>query len=183
MIHHGLIADFITESNSAHAKGSAYRLEVGYPVYLNQGQQNIPGCLVTLNNSTTLLQILDQFHGYSSMNPEKSLYLRVEVEVFINEGIQQAFAYVMNPKKLPKSALLIEDGNWEENLKITPPKSIELSEREKTYIRKLSRSSGRDIVPIQLDLYRNLLNQGIIVDKGRRLALTKFGLELSRYLD
>ena len=49
-------------------------------------------------------------------------------------------------------------------------------------ILKLGASSGRDIVPINLDIYRDLLNKGLIVDKGRRLALTNLGFDVYKYL-
>ncbi len=53
--------------------------------------------------------------------------------------------------------------------------SFELSPRQATYVKRLSQITGREIVPIDLDLYRELLKLEIIIDKGRRLALTKLG--------
>ena len=63
-----------------------------------------------------------------------------------------------------------------------PPLSNKLSDSQKRYILKLGASSGRDIVPINLDIYRDLLNKGLIVDKGRRLALTNLGFDVYKYL-
>jgi hypothetical protein len=57
-----------------------------------------------------------------------------------------------------------------------------LTEKQATYIQRLGRSSGREIVPIDLTLYRELMNLELIVDKGRRLALSKLGQEVFRHL-
>lgn len=183
MVHHGLISNFITESKKASTQGSVYRLEVGYPVFSRDGNTSISGDLVTLSNFETLITLLDQFYGYSATQPDKSLHHRVQVQV-VDELGQTALSwtYAINPKKLSKNAKLIENGDWIENFNSFPPFTMQLSERERTYISKLGQCTGRDIVPIQMDLYRSLINQGIIIDKGRRLALTKLGQEICRYL-
>lgn len=165
-------------------KGAAYRLEVGYPIVIKEGVNEIPGEIVTCQVSETSLRLMDEFHGFSRINPEKSLYIREEVSVRTQSGeMVQAQCYFFNPLKLPKSAKLIAHGNWQEDIRINPPYTSKLNEREKDYIRKLGNSSGREIVPYQLDLYRELTNKGIIVDKGRRLALTRFGQEVLRFIE
>ncbi len=165
-------------------KGCAYRLEVGYSVVSTHGAQMVPGDLITCRKSDVLLSLLDEFHGFSFKTPEKSLFLRMQTEVYLDDGTtEKAYVYSINPLKLPKTAKLIENANWIEDFASNPPATVKLNDREKEYIRKLGNSSGRDIVPIQLDLYRGLMNQGIIVDKGRRLALSKFGQEVFRYLE
>lgn len=58
----------------------------------------------------------------------------------------------------------------------------ELTPRQTTYVKRLSQVTGREIVPIDLDLYRELLKLGLIVDKGRRLALSKLGKEVAAAL-
>ncbi len=67
------------------------------------------------------------------------------------------------------------------------PQSIEalvheLTSRQAGYVKRLSQILGREIVPIDLDLYRELLKLGLIIDKGRRLALTKLGKEVAAAL-
>jgi hypothetical protein len=61
-----------------------------------------------------------------------------------------------------------------------------LTAKQKAYIQRLGlstgRSKGREIVPIDLGLYRELMHLEIVVDKGRRLALTELGQELCRML-
>lgn len=178
---------FFNEENittNVFVKGSAYRLEVGYSVISTQGSQMVPGDLIKCNKSEVLLSLLDQFHGFSFKTPEKSLYLRMLTDIYLDDGsIEKAYVYSINPLKLPKTAKLIESGNWMEDFSQNPPLTEKLKDREKEYIRKLGNSSGRDIVPIQLDLYRELMNMGMIVDKGRRLALSKLGQEVFRYLE
>lgn len=181
-IHHGLIANFAIEAQNAKVIGTVYRLEVGYPVLLNKGNHSVSGELVTLENANTLVPVLDQFHGVSQIEPHKSLFFRVEIPVLANGAQQMAYTYVINPQKLTPLATLIENGDWEQDLQTKQPLTEILTAQERTYIIKLSNSSGREIVPIQLDLYRSLLSKKIIIDKGRRLALTKLGQEISWYL-
>ena len=59
----------------------------------------------------------------------------------------------------------------------------QLSEKQATYVKRLGKSTSREIVPIDLNLYRELMNLELIVDKGRRLALSKLGLEVYRHLE
>ncbi len=60
--------------------------------------------------------------------------------------------------------------------------SLELSLRQANYVKKLGQISGRDILPIDLDLYRELMKLGLIIDKGRRLALTDLGKKVAAQL-
>lgn len=60
--------------------------------------------------------------------------------------------------------------------------TAKLSLEQVLYLRKLSSATGRQVVPINLRLYRELLNLELIVDKGRRLALSKLGHEVIRFL-
>jgi hypothetical protein len=110
--------------------------------------------------------------------------MRVERPVLV-QGAKKpgtSWVYLLNKAKLPKEAVLIESGNGRDFLAQHPPLTTQLSDSQKRYILKLGASSGRDIVPINLDIYRDLLNKGLIVDKGRRLALTNLGIEVFRYL-
>lgn len=59
--------------------------------------------------------------------------------------------------------------------------SAKLSPEQRQYLRKLGSATGRQVVPINLRLYRELLNLELIVDKGRRLALSKLGHEVIRF--
>lgn len=182
-VHFRLIESYLEESQFAHIQGKAYRLKVGFPVLLQQGDDQIPGQLVTLKASEMALGLMDEFHGYNPMDPAKSLYHRAEVEVTTSEGAKAlAWCYFLNPKKLPSNALEIPGGDWVSLLEKEKPLTSQLSERQRTYIQKLGKCSGRDIVPIDLPLYRELMNLELIVDKGRRLALSKTGQEVYRYL-
>ncbi len=182
MIHFDKIAEAIQTSEKAWANGAAYQLRVGYPVILNEPGQKIPGYVVELSSHEMLLPMLDTFYGFSVLDPAKSLHLREKVEVVLEKGpTVDCWIYYLNPKKLPPTAQLISDGDWESRIQ-GPKFTDQLTERQKTYIRRLGAATGREVVPIDLPLYRELMNLELIVDKGRRLALSKFGQEVYRYL-
>lgn len=182
LVHFSKIKDFVLSSQSAQIKGSAYRLKVGYPVVLEEGQDMVSGLVVTLNNNALLIGLLDEFHGLNPLHPEKSLYYRKDVVANLGDSKEVVYTYFLNPAKLPKNSIHIENGDWILSLQQQPALTEKLSDRQRSYILKLGASSGRDIVPIDLPLYRELMNLELIVDKGRRLALSKLGHEVYRYL-
>lgn len=184
MVHYQKIQEYITKTMPATIQGSVFRLQVGYPVYVQQGTTQIPGQIVEMEAPEILFKILDEFHGFSPINPEKCLYWKTDVKATIGDGsLVDAITYALNPVKLPKSARLIENGDWKQDLNQRPALTDQLTERQVRYVVKLGKSTGRDIVPIDLDLYRELMKLDLIVDKGRRLALTSFGKEVFRYLN
>jgi gamma-glutamylcyclotransferase (GGCT)/AIG2-like uncharacterized protein YtfP len=183
MVHHNKLAAMVKEVKPASCEGVLYRLPVGYPVMV-EGPGTVKGELLTLNSFKDIIKIIDEFEGYSATTPDKSLNLRVEKPVLVDGAKKPStsFVYVLNPVKLPKEATRIESGDYREVMTVQPPLSNQLSDSQKRYILKLGASSGRDIVPINLDIYRDLLNKGLIVDKGRRLALTNLGFDVYKYL-
>ena len=183
LVHFNKIQEFIEKSTPASTVASAYRLKVGFPVLLDEGQDRVEGQLLELRTTEFLVNLLDEFHGFHKLDESKSLYFRREIIVFTDQGEQQAWAYVLNPKKLPKNATLIQGGDWKASLQAEPPLTEKLTERQRTYIQRLGQSTGREIVPIDLPLYRELMNLEMIVDKGRRLALSKTGHEVFRFLN
>lgn len=183
MVHFSKIQNFIESSIPARIQAAAYRLKVGFPALL-QGEGVADGHLVEIRSNDLLIGLLDEFYGYNAQVPEKSLYTRQEVTVTV-EGVSEpirAWVYFLNPKKLPANATLIEDGDWKKSMDSEPVLTSKLTERQITYIQRLGKSTGREIVPIDLTLYRELMNLELIVDKGRRLALSKFGQEVYRHL-
>ena len=182
LVHFEKIKEFIVHSVPAQIQGSAYRLKVGFPVVLQEGFDAICGHLVTLKANDLLFSLLDQFHGFCQTEESQSLYFRKPVAVRADEGEELAETYFLNPQKLPKTATFIENGDWKQSLAQQPALTDKLTERQKTYIARLGATTGREIVPIDLPLYRELMNLEMIVDKGRRLALSKMGHEVFRYL-
>jgi gamma-glutamylcyclotransferase (GGCT)/AIG2-like uncharacterized protein YtfP len=182
-VHYGKIAEFVKESKSACLKGCAYRLESGFPIYSMEGIDLVPGALVRLETSAGFWRVLDELHACSPANPEKSLFHRVVTVAEADGEAVHCQVYAVNPKRLPRSALLISGGDWLSDIAEREPMVNSLTSNQRHYIQKLGRSTGRDIVPINLDLYRELMNKGLIVDKGRRLALTSLGQEVFRYLE
>lgn len=183
MVHYNKVSSFVVENRKATATGSVYRLEVGFPVYNHEGQDNIEGQLLTLSSADVLMKLLDEYHGYNAKDPSKSLFFKTEIDVTLEGQNIRAITYSINLSKLPSTAVLVKDGNWLDDYNRQPPLTLTLSDRQKLYVKKLGASSGRDIVPINLDLYRELMGKALIVDKGRRLALSKLGQEVFRYLE
>lgn len=183
LVHFHKIRDFVTNKSPAKIQGTAYRLKVGFPVVLDEGQDDISGQIVYLNATDLLLNLLDEFHGYNKQEELKSLYYRKEIPVQKPDGTEElAWVYFLNPQKLPANAALIVGGDWQRALQAHPPLTEKLTERQISYILRLGNSTGREIIPIDLALYRELMNLEMIVDKGRRLALSKTGHEVFRYL-
>lgn len=184
MIHFSKIQNFVESLAFARTKGTAYRLKVGFPALVKGGGDLVPGQLVELKGSELLKALLDEFYGYNPLDPDKSLYSRDEVNVY-TEGSSEpvrAWTYFLNPLKLPVTAAVIPGGDWKKSIEDQPALTSRLSERQMTYIQRLGRSTGREIVPIDLTLYRELMNLELIIDKGRRLALSSLGQEVFRHL-
>ena len=182
MVNFEKLKGFVSRVRPALAKGTAVRLPVGYPAICIDGSDAIQGQILDLEASDTLLSILDEFHGFNPNKPEKSLMIKAELDV-VCENLQfKALAYVLNPDRMPKKLEVIEQGDWVRNLQENPPLTERLNDKQKQYVSRLGASSGREIVPIDLDLYRQLMSLEIVADKGRRLALTKLGKELYKHL-
>lgn len=184
MVHFSKIQNFVESSVLARVKATAYRLKVGFPAVVKGGSDLVPGQLMEIKASEMLVNLMDEFHGYNKMDPDQGLCTREEIDVYPEgaSGSVKAWIYFLNPLKLPVNAVQIADGDWQRSLKEQPALTSLLSERQINYILRLGRSSGREIVPIDLGLYRELMNLELIVDKGRRLALSKFGQEVYRHL-
>lgn len=184
MVHFAKIQDFIVSSQPASIKASAYRLKVGFPVLLKEERHEVRGQLVELRASEILLGLLDEFYGVNRLDATKSIYSREKAAVKCESpsSVTEAWVYYLNPKKLPAGAVLLNDGDWHASLQKEPALTAQLSEKQISYIQRLGRATGREIIPIDLPLYRELMNLELIVDKGRRLALSKLGHEVYRHL-
>lgn len=189
MFHFKKLKPFIISSEPASIKALAYRLPVGFPVVVAQKNSNeqfdeIIGQLIELSCDNTLLALMDTLHGINPNDPEKGLHQRVTAQVTKKSGqTEEAQIYIFNPKKLSAKAVRIPGGVWQESLINNPPLTEQLTERQKCYVLKLGSAKGRDIVPINdLSLYRELMKLELIVDKGRRLALSSLGKEVYNHL-
>ena len=184
MQHFAKIQKFALSVVPARIQAKAFRLKIGLPVVLEQGQDWVPGQLIEVQASDILLGLWDEMLGFNPLLPNDSLSLRKEVKVQV-QGVEQsltAWVYFLHPEKLPVNAVEIPDGDWMRSLQESPSLISKLTDRQTTYIKRLGQSTGREIVPIDLPLYRELMNLELIVDKGRRLALSKLGQEVFRNL-
>ncbi len=185
MVHFSKIQNFVESKLFARIRASAYRLKVGFPALVKGGGDLVPGQLLELRGSDLLMTLLDEFYGFCRLDPDKGVYTREEIEVYpegMSEGIK-AWVYFLNPLKMPNTAVRIESGDWIKAIEEKPTLISQLSEKQATYVKRLGKSTSREIVPIDLNLYRELMNLELIVDKGRRLALSKLGLEVYRHLE
>ncbi|NUM59695.1 MAG: gamma-glutamylcyclotransferase [Bdellovibrionaceae bacterium] len=176
------IQPFVEATESAVYTGSAYRLRLGFPVLSKEGQDAIQGTLAHFRSSEIIVNVMDELMGFNPQDPEQSLNLRETVVVETSHGMKEVFIYFINLKKHSSQLKRIEDGDWQKSLREMPAIPQKLSEKQKNYIQRLGLSSGREIVPIDLSLYRELMNLELVIDKGRRIALTKLGQEVFRYL-
>ena len=184
MLNFDKLKNFIVSYETATIEGSVYRLPVGFPVFADHGTDLISGQLIELKVDETLVSLMDSFHGVHFSDANRGLHQRILKSVQkISGQIEQAHVYIFNPKKLCKKAELIANGLWKESLAAKPPLPNQLTEKQKMYVMKLGAAKGRDIVPINdLTLYRELMKLELIVDKGRRLALSSLGKDVYNHL-
>ena len=177
-VHHNKIAQLISGEQKAFVQGAVYRLRCGYPVLVPSIDGDlIEGVLYDLEVPESFLFVLDELMGVDLARQEKCLFNRLNVRVDVGGEQITATSYCLNPKKMNSHHKKITGGLWQKDILANPPISHSLEDRQKLYIHKLSQAKGRDILPIKLDLYRELMNLELIVDKGRRLALTPLGKE------
>lgn len=189
MVHFNKLAAYAQSVRPGRIHGHCFRLPVGYPVFLAHCEATadltlapVGGFLVELSAPDLVYKLLDEYHGVSGLAPEKSVFFKTPVKVEVDGTLVDAFTYAMNPAKLPPQAEYLPKGDWEDSLKVRPALPETLTEKQTTYVKRLGASTGREIVPIDLALYRELMKLELIVDKGRRLALTKLGKEVYRFL-
>lgn len=173
------LVDFIRD---VQITGTCFRTQIGFPVVMEQGTDRVPGQLMRLDLSIITESFFDELQGYNPMNPELSLTIKKQVSVEHDGEFIEATVYFLNPLKKTSTMSKIEGGDWRESLKQHIPLPEKMTDKQRVYVAKLGSCSGRDIVPIDMTLYRELMNLELIVDKGRRLALSKLGQEVCRYI-
>jgi hypothetical protein len=181
---HSRFKEFIVQSEKAYVKGSLYQLNCGLALMSTEGSSLIPGHVVSMDFPETYLAVLDMLCGYDLSAPKRSFVTRKPVEVLgIEAANVQAQAYCLNVDKKIAGLVKVEEQKVADSFKATEESLIDkLTERQKTYIQKLAQARGREIVPVDMALYRELMSLELIVDKGRRLALTRLGSEISLFL-
>jgi gamma-glutamylcyclotransferase (GGCT)/AIG2-like uncharacterized protein YtfP len=122
MVHFRKIAQAVEEILPARVQGSIFRLPIGFPVFCETGFQRVKGHVVRLGQSEMIFSLLDQFHGVSLADPDSTLFHCKTISVRLeNMEWMDCSVYCANPKKMPKNAQLIEDGDWEKSLLEKPP--------------------------------------------------------------
>lgn len=189
MFHFQKLMPFIVSYEPATIQATAYRLPIGFPILIEptateEKTATIHGQFIELKADSTLLALMDTLHGVKAVEPAKGLHYRTQAMVTKASGqTDTAEVYYYNPKKLTAKAAVIADGLWKQSLETQQPLPMQLTEKQKTYVLKLGAVKGRDIVPINdLTLYRELMKLELIVDKGRRLALSSLGKDVYNHL-
>lgn len=91
--------------------GSLYKVDF-YPgaVYERDSGRMVLGELYQLHEPEKSLEVLDTYEGYDPQQPEQSLFVREQVEVFAGETRHACWTYLYN---LPTDdLLLIESGDF-----------------------------------------------------------------------
>jgi hypothetical protein len=122
--------------------------------------------------------------GYDPQAPKKSFVHRVAIQASVVEAQPiETQAYCLNTDKKMAGLRKLECAELQTYFSASTENIIDkLTERQKIYIQKLAQAKGREIVPVDMALYRELMSLELIVDKGRRLALTRLGSEVSLFL-
>lgn len=183
-VHYPKISQFIVSKKKAFLRAQVFRLNCGYPIIdLSVRETLVSGSILELDVNDSYWSILDALLGLDMSRPDKSLFHRVTEDVLVeNYSKVPCQIYCLGSNKTSHDFKRIPNGDWQKDMGIIPPLSATLSDRHRKYISRLSKTKGRDIVPIPMDLYRELISMELIVDKGRRVALTKLGKEVSLFL-
>ncbi len=176
--------NFIVHQQTAYVKGTLFKLACGLALLNPQGEKVVPGRLVQLDINESHWPIIDALNGYNSSAGKKNFIVREQIEVSVHEGAPVlAQTYCLSPDKKMRGCQEITEDTFYTQFKESHQTLLDrLTERQKTYIQKLSQAKGREIVPVDMALYRELMSLELIVDKGRRLALTSLGQEVSLFL-
>ncbi len=179
----GRFKNFIRQSQPAMVKGSLYQLQSGFSLVLNQGEGFVRGTLVELDIAENHWPLFDALNGCGFEKMIGKGFV-VKDKVRLNGDEMSGLhvdAYCLNPEKILMTSGEIQPENLSKN-KEAPALVATLTERQKNYIQKLSRTKGREVIPIDLAIARELISKELIIDKGRRLALTNLGSEVSCFL-
>lgn len=181
---HSRFKEFIIRKEKAYVKGSLHVLSCGLGLLSTDGHSVVPGHLVEIECPESYLAILDVLSGYDPLAPKKSFVHRQSLLVSVVEAQPiETQAYCINPEKKINGIRKLEGADLHSYFSKPSDSLIDkLTDRQKTYIQKLAQAKGREIVPVDMALYRELMSLELIVDKGRRLALTRLGTEISLFL-
>ena len=179
----GRFKNFIRQSRPAMAKGSLYQLQSGFSLIFNEGERLVRGTLVQLDIPEAQWVLFDALNGCGLEKVSAKSFIvkdriRLNSEEFAELSVD---AYCLNPEKILMTSGEIQPEQLNASADV-PTLVSGLTDRQKLYIQKLSKTKGREVVPIDLAIARELISKELIVDKGRRLALTNLGSEVSCFL-
>lgn len=115
--NHRLLAEATILAEQAWTSGLLFDTGFGYPALQKHHQGQVYGELYEVNdNQLARLDMLEGYHGEGNNN----FYGRVTQPIYTDQGIHEAYVYVMNDKEMLKNP--IQSGDWKVNrlLKQTP---------------------------------------------------------------
>lgn len=179
----GRFKNFIRQAQPVVVCGTMYKLQSGLSLLVNEGEGSVSGLAVALDIPDSQWPIFDALNGcHLEPASAKNFIIKEKVVVIEGELIDTSLdAYCLNPQKKLQT---LGPATGAEAASLTVGGAIlsTLTERQKNYIQKLAKVKGREVVPIDLAVSRELISMQLIVDKGRRLALTNLGQEVSCFL-
>lgn len=174
--------NFIRKSQPAVVCGTMYKLQCGLSLMVNEGDGAVFGWAVELDIPESQWPIFDAINGCQLESVSAKNFI-VKEKLVVKDGEllgAQLDAYCLNPQKKLQTLGPISGGS----IASAPSSDLlsSLTDRQKIYMQKLAKVKGREVVPIDLAVSRELISMQLIVDKGRRLALTNLGQEVSCFL-
>jgi gamma-glutamylcyclotransferase (GGCT)/AIG2-like uncharacterized protein YtfP len=157
-------------------------LPTGIPVFVPSLENSVSGEVIEFTDSSEASETLDRIHSVFPDRPERSYYVKSAMSAVVGGGAETAFVYHLPISKVPKSAERIQNGDWQKYLAEHTPLPSRLNSEERRWLRHMGDTSHRTAVKLPLAVYRQLVSLSLIVDNGRRLALTPLGREVYRFV-
>ncbi|MFA9560111.1 gamma-glutamylcyclotransferase [Evansella sp. AB-rgal1] len=107
--NHSLLEDSKLLISQASINGTLYDTGMGYPMITDQEIGVTYGEVYEINEK--VLEKLDELEGYDESRKE-NLYIRKKKEIYTDEGVLEAFVYVMNTSNQHMLKKRIASGDW-----------------------------------------------------------------------
>lgn len=106
----------VSNAQVGKVKGKLYHMpQKGYPALL-EGNDDIWGEVMTLNNFESVMIPMDKMENYYGINDDKNEYNRIVMDVELLDGSKEScyvYYYVMNDEKsFKENSVYISNGDW-----------------------------------------------------------------------
>jgi gamma-glutamylcyclotransferase (GGCT)/AIG2-like uncharacterized protein YtfP len=176
------IESFVENPLKAYVRGSVYRSAAGFPLFVSEGADKIPGSVVRMTSPGQILTILDGFYRQSKINLHNGAFYRGETEAFAGNRAFNVYVMAFKLKALSEATPKIDGGDWQAELKRKPDVLSQITLEQKLYLERLAASKGEGLGPMDPKLYRDLLRIGVITDSNQGPRLSPSGIEVVGHL-